>query len=111
MMDGLKISGPSTVVPELSTEVIGKTGIPKEAVSTESGSTTSFGDMLKNSLQKVNEYQSQADQAIQELVAGRTKNVHETMLAVERADLSLKLMMQIRNKVIDAYREIMKMQI
>jgi flagellar hook-basal body complex protein FliE len=49
--------------------------------------------------------------AIKELVAGRTKNIHETMLAIERADTSLKLMMQVRNKVLDAYREIMRMQV
>jgi flagellar hook-basal body complex protein FliE len=59
----------------------------------------------------VNQDQVQANQAIHELVAGRSKNIHETMLAVERADTSLKLMMQVRNKVLDAYREIMKMQV
>ena len=55
--------------------------------------------------------QAQADQAIRELVAGRNKNIHETMLAIERADSSLKLMMQVRNKVLDAYREVMRMQV
>jgi flagellar hook-basal body complex protein FliE len=59
----------------------------------------------------VNQDQVQADRAIKELVAGRGKNIHETMLAVERADTSLKLMMQVRNKVLDAYREIMRMQV
>ncbi len=70
-----------------------------------------FSDMLRGSLERVNELQHQADTAMKELVAGRTKNIHETMLAVERADASLKLMMQVRNKVLDAYREIMRMQI
>lgn len=75
----------------------------------QGGST--FADILKNSFEQVNEHQQQADQAIRELVAGRSKNIHETMLAVERADSSLKLMMQVRNKVLDAYREIMRMQV
>ncbi|MGK5088603.1 flagellar hook-basal body complex protein FliE [Bdellovibrionota bacterium FG-2] len=70
-----------------------------------------FSDILKNSVEQVNEHQVQADTAMKELVSGRTKNVHETMLAVERADVSLKLMMQIRNKVLDAYKEIMRMQV
>jgi flagellar hook-basal body complex protein FliE len=70
-----------------------------------------FADILKNSFQQVNEHQLQADQAIRELVSGRSKNIHETLLAVERADSSLKLMMQVRNKVLDAYREIMRMQV
>ena len=70
-----------------------------------------FGEMLMNSVEKVNQYQHDANSAIKELVAGRTKNIHETMLAVERAEISLKLMMQVRNKIVDAYREIMRMQV
>jgi len=70
-----------------------------------------FADVLKKSFEQVNEHQQQADTAIKEMVAGRNKNIHETMLAIERADSSLKLMMQVRNKVLDAYREIMRMQV
>jgi flagellar hook-basal body complex protein FliE len=72
---------------------------------------TTFSDILRDSVDKVNLHQTQADTAIKELVAGRSKNIHETMLAVERADTSLKLMMQVRNKILDAYREIMRMQV
>lgn len=75
----------------------------------EAGKT--FADVMKNSMEKVNEYQVQADQAIKELVAGKTKNIHETMLTIERADTSLKLMMQVRNKILEAYREVMRMQV
>lgn len=71
----------------------------------------SFSEVLQNSVDQVNTYQTQADTAVKELVAGRTKNIHETMLSIERADTSLKLMMQVRNKIIDAYKEIMRMQI
>ena len=67
--------------------------------------------MLKQSVEVVNQNQLDANAAIEQLVSGRTKNIHETMLAVERADTSLKLMMQVRNKIIDAYREIMRMQV
>ena len=55
--------------------------------------------------------QLNADSAMKEFVSGRTKNIHETMLAIEQADVSLKMMMQVRNKIIEAYREIMKMQV
>jgi flagellar hook-basal body complex protein FliE len=75
----------------------------------EGGKT--FSDLLRQSVDQANTMQHQADLAIKELVAGRSKNVHETMLAIERADSSLKLMMQVRNKVLDAYREIMRMQV
>ena len=81
----------------------------KSVVSSNHGQT--FSDILRDSVDKVNQYQNQADTAIKELVAGRSKNIHETMLTVERADTSLKLMMQVRNKILDAYREIMRMQV
>lgn len=70
-----------------------------------------FSKILRDSVDKVNTYQTQADHAIKELVAGRSKNIHETMLTIERADTSLKLMMQVRNKILDAYKEIMRMQV
>jgi flagellar hook-basal body complex protein FliE len=75
------------------------------------GGSKTFAELLQNSLEEVNLHQNQADRAIKELVAGRTKNVHETLLAIERADSSLKLAMQVRNKVLEAYREIMRMQV
>ena len=81
----------------------------KIAGAGESGK--SFMDVLSRSLDQVNRDQVQADHAIKEMVAGRNKNIHETMLAIERADSSMKLMMQVRNKVLDAYREIMRMQV
>lgn len=71
----------------------------------------SFGKLLEKSLSDVNATQLDADRAIKELVAGRNKNIHETMLAIEKADMSFKLAMQVRNKVIEAYKEIMRMQV
>ena len=79
--------------------------------TSESSSAGGFGKMLSESIDKVNQYQVEADRSVKELVAGRNKNIHETMLTMERADTSLKLMMQVRNKVLEAYREIMKMQV
>ncbi len=70
-----------------------------------------FSDLITRTMDKVNADQVNADSAIKEMVSGRNKNIHETMLAVEKADLSLKLMMQVRNKVLDAYREVMRMQV
>lgn len=72
---------------------------------------TGFGAILEDSIAKVNLDQVQADHAIKEMIAGRNKNIHETMLAIERADTSLKMMMQVRNKVLEAYKEVMKMQV
>ena len=71
----------------------------------------SFADFLEKSLGEVNKLQNEADKAIEELSAGDVKDVHGTMIALKKADISLQLMMQVRNKIIDAYQEIMRMQI
>lgn len=83
---------------------------PSQNAAQAPGATT-FSETLRNSVDKVNQDQVNADTSIKELVSGKNKNIHETMLAVEKADASLKLMMQVRNKVLDAYREIMRMQV
>jgi flagellar hook-basal body complex protein FliE len=70
-----------------------------------------FFETLAKSMEEVNSDQVQADTAIKDLVAGRTKNIHETMLQVQKAELSLKTMMQVRNKILEAYKEIMRMQV
>jgi len=71
----------------------------------------SFSKILKNSIEQINQLQSEADRSIEHLVAGNTKNLHETMIAMEKADISFRLMMQVRNKIIEAYHEIMRMQV
>ena len=86
-------------------------GMDVSGISGEGIKESGFLDMLKSSIQEVNQHQIQSDHAISNLIAGRSKNIHETMLSVERADASLKLMMQVRNKIIDGYREIMRMQV
>lgn len=71
----------------------------------------SFTELLASSISQVNDLQKEANMAMQKLATGKTKNIHETMIAVERAELAFKTMNQVRTKVIDAYREIMKMQV
>ena len=75
------------------------------------GSGKSFGEFLADSIGKVNDLQVQSDKAMQRIASGDSQNIHETLLAVERADIAFKQMNQIRMKVIDAYKEIMKMQV
>jgi len=71
----------------------------------------SFGDFLQESIGKVNSLQSEANVAMEKLASGESENLHETLLAVEKADIAFRTLNQVRSKVIDAYREIMKMQI
>ena len=71
----------------------------------------SFKEMLTNSLDDVRTLQVQADDAIRNLVAGEVTDVTEAMVAVEKADLAFNTMMQIRNKIIQAYEEVMRMNV
>ncbi len=71
----------------------------------------SFADTLNDAIQNVNQMQQTSDKAIQNLATGRTDNVADVMIATEKADIALKLMVQVRNKIIDAYQDIMKMQV
>ncbi len=71
----------------------------------------SFSELLSNQIMDVNNLQQEADVAVQKLVSGKSKNLHETMLAVEKAEIAFKTMNQVRNKVIEAYREVMRMQV
>jgi flagellar hook-basal body complex protein FliE len=71
----------------------------------------SFSEILKNSIGEVNRLQQEADLAVQDLAVGKRKDIHETMIALEKAEVSFQLMMQVRNKIIGAYEEIMRMQI
>lgn len=74
-------------------------------------SNTSFSDVLKDSINKVGELEKEANNQTENLVKMDGQDVHNTMIAVEKADLSFQLMMQIRNKIINAYEEIMKIQV
>jgi flagellar hook-basal body complex protein FliE len=80
-----------------------------ESGEIEGGKT--FGEFLQDSIGKVNNLQHDANVAMEKLASGESQNLHETLLAVEKADMSFRTMNQVRTKVLDAYREIMKMQI
>jgi flagellar hook-basal body complex protein FliE len=69
-----------------------------------------FGDILKQALQEVNQVSAQADTEARNLMTGESADMHSAMLAVQKADLSFQMMMAVRSKLIDAYREVMRMQ-
>ena len=71
----------------------------------------SFKDVLADSIGEVQRLQSEADTTIKKLVSGEIKDVTEAMVAVEKADVSFQTMMSVRNKIVAAYEEIMRMQV
>ena len=68
-----------------------------------------FGKVIKGEINKVNRLDREADNSIVDLLQGKS-DIHETMIAIQKADISMRLLLTIRNKVIEAYREIMRMQ-
>lgn len=68
-----------------------------------------FKEFLRESINELNQELIKADQMVQQMMTGKI-DVHQAMIAIEQANLSLRLMIQIRNKIISAYEEIMRMQ-
>ncbi len=73
--------------------------------------TSKFAEMLKDGINEVNEVQKTADKMSTDLATGKNLDIHETMLAVSQAELTFNLMVQVRNKALEAYQEIMRMPI
>lgn len=71
----------------------------------------SFSKMLKESIEKVNESQIQSDKMTEKLVLGENVDLHEVMIASQKASIALQATIEVRNKVIEAYQEIMRMQV
>ena len=72
--------------------------------------TADFGQMLQDAIKQVNDNQVDSEQMTNKLVTGQVQDVHEVMLAAQKASLSLNLTVEVRNKVIESYQEIMRMQ-
>lgn len=69
----------------------------------------SFGEVIKTAINKVNALEGEANKSIIDLLQGKA-DIHETMIALQKSDISMRLLLTIRGKVIEAYREIMRMQ-
>lgn len=77
------------------------------SVSPADGAGKFFNELIS----KVNDMQVGSDKAIQGLASGENKNLHEVMIAMEKASISFQFMSQVRNKAIEAYQEVMRMQV
>ena len=74
-------------------------------------SALDFGQVLHSKLQEVNQLQLEANELTKEFLAGGNIELHDVMLAAEQSSLALQLTVQIRNKIVEAYQEIARMQI
>jgi len=94
-----------TLVSQLNALRPSESPIPAKSVG------EGFADALKTAVSQVNNAQLSADTAVEKLQTGESRNLHEVMISMEKADISMRLMLQVRNKVLDAYQEIMRMQV
>ena len=77
----------------------------------QSGSPGSpFESILADAVQRVENYRATADTAVQRYLAGEDEEVHKVAMATQQAELSFELFLQVKNKVVQAYQEIMRMQ-
>ena len=70
-----------------------------------------FGNMLQNELNKVNQQQFKADESVKGLFTGEVKDLHQVLVAMEEAGLSMQYTLEVRNRLLEAFQEVMRMQI
>lgn len=90
---------------------IGSIGATQAPTSTSTATATPFNKLVDGMIANVNRDQVMADQAIEQFALGKSGSLNDVVLATAKADLSLQLLVEIRNKLMDSYQEIMRMQV
>ncbi|MGB7604250.1 MAG: flagellar hook-basal body complex protein FliE [Lutisporaceae bacterium] len=85
----------------------------QKSISNNDNSTesVSFGEYLNSAIQQVSDLQLESEKLNESMALGLTDNLHQVMIASEKAEMALQFTMQVRNKIMDAYQEIMRMPI
>ncbi len=73
--------------------------------------SNNFFNILQNSLNEVNELQKAGNKAMQDLATGEVKDLHQAAIAIDKAEISMKMMLEVRNKALNAYKEILRTQL
>jgi len=81
----------------------------RDAKST--GGDLPFADMVKGLVTDADQQQMKSQDGVRQLIAGETDSIHDVVLTTSRADLAFRLMMEIRNRLIASYQEVMRMQV
>jgi flagellar hook-basal body complex protein FliE len=100
MIEKLSLQPLQAVVPQIANKSLSASEV-----------TDQFGAFLTDAMNKLNTQQQNVDQLNSQFAKGEISDVHQIMIASEKASLGLQLTVQVRNKVIDAYQEIMRMQV
>ncbi len=77
----------------------------------KNSTNSDFLDILKASLNDVNDTQIKGDNALQSIATGQVKDLHQAAIAIDKAEISMKLMLEVRNKALSAYKDILRTQL
>ncbi len=105
MPDPLTISGLGPAPP------LGPAGKAGSAGAAGQAEAPSFREVFLNSLEQVNRLQQEATDGVEKLMTGQTDNLAEVFSAVRKSEVAFSMLMEMRNKLIDAYREIQQMRV
>jgi len=72
---------------------------------------TRFGALLKDAISTVNDLSQKSDMEIRKIITGESDELHTAVIAMQRADVSFQMMMQVRNKIVQAYQEVLRMPV
>lgn len=90
---------------------VGPSSIQRTQEEKSSKKTSDFAEILKEAFEKVNQVQKNAEKMASDFALGKISNIHEVIIEAEKATIALRLTTEVRNKIIEAYREIMRMQL
>jgi flagellar hook-basal body complex protein FliE len=95
----------------LTINPIATTNVQPGSGQVNSAKGTGFSEIFKESIGAVNDQISESKNLTDGLVSGQHSNIHETMIAMEKSSIAVKLMTKVQSKVIDAYKEVMRLQL
>lgn len=102
-------------LPAISTNAITKTALTETSRVSQAGtsqaSSGAFGASLNSALNNLSQMQLSSDQAIQKLAAGQNSDLSQVMIGAEEADISFRVALSMRDKLVEAYQEVMRMQV
>ena len=98
-------------IPNVNLQPTQNYGIPQKISPSQEQKPESFGNKILESLNKVNEQHQEAKTSIVDLMTGKQQDINSVVASVAKADMSFKLLVGVRNKLVEAYKETMRMQI
>jgi len=94
---------------------IGNLGLQTSEATSKNSSNNegglNFADVLRSSLGQVNQQQKTSEKAMADIATGQVKDLHQAAIAIDKAEISMKTMLEVRNKALSAYKEILRTQI